>query len=181
MDNIKNISFEKEGESKSRIIQKSNKEPPKKRVITNTDKWIIAEDDCTTENQLKYLHEILSKEIQNKGQCSLLIKNINQKIQSYKQQDNIKSKYEKDLFITFDLVVDLLIKSDIICYYCKSPIKLFYENVREPLQWSLDRIDNDIGHNIGNIFIACLSCNLRRRTMYHERYAFTKQLKIIKI
>jgi hypothetical protein len=25
-----------------------------------------------------------------------------------------------------------------------------------------------------------LTCNLRRRTMYHERYVFTKQLNVVK-
>ena len=40
--------------------------------------------------------------------------------------------------------------------------------------------DNKIGHDIGNIEIACLSCNLKRKCMYHERYVFTKQMKIVK-
>jgi hypothetical protein len=26
-----------------------------------------------------------------------------------------------------------------------------------------------------------LNCNLRRRTMYHERYLFTKQLSVVKL
>ena len=47
-------------------------------------------------------------------------------------------------------------------------------------QWSLERIENQYGHNKENVEIACLSCNLGRRTMYHERYLFTKQLEIIK-
>jgi hypothetical protein len=57
---------------------------------------------------------------------------------------------------------------------------LFYENVREPKQWSLERIDNKEGHNYGNVEIACLSCNIGRRTMYQDRFIFTKQLSIIK-
>jgi hypothetical protein len=48
------------------------------------------------------------------------------------------------------------------------------------MQWTLERIDNDLGHNKNNVEIACLNCNLRRRTMYHERYLFTKELNIIK-
>ena len=66
------------------------------------------------------------------------------------------------------------------CFYCKDCVALLYENVREPRQWTLERIDNSIGHNIGNIEISCLSCNLRRRTMHHERYILTKQIKNIK-
>jgi hypothetical protein len=59
-------------------------------------------------------------------------------------------------------------------------MKILYEHVREPKQWSLERIDNDYGHNKNNVEIACLSCNLRRKTMYHERFIFTKQLNIVK-
>ena len=33
---------------------------------------------------------------------------------------------------------------------------ILYENVREPKQWSVDRINNDLGHNIDNFVLACL-------------------------
>jgi len=59
-------------------------------------------------------------------------------------------------------------------------VSVLYEIVREPMQWTLERINNDFGHNYGNVEIACLNCNLHRRTMYHERYLFTKELNIIK-
>ena len=57
---------------------------------------------------------------------------------------------------------------------------LIYENVREPRQWTLDRIDNSIGHNTENVVISCLSCNLKRRTMDDKKFKFSKQMKIIK-
>jgi hypothetical protein len=59
-------------------------------------------------------------------------------------------------------------------------VQILYEYVRESNQWTLERLDNDFGHNKGNVEIACLNCNLRRRTMYHERYLFTKELSIVK-
>ena len=39
-------------------------------------------------------------------------------------------------------------------------------------EWTIERIDNSIGHNKGNVEISCLNCNLRRRTMHYERYLF---------
>ena len=66
------------------------------------------------------------------------------------------------------------------CYYCKENVNVLYEIVREPKQWTLERLDNSFGHNHDNVVIACLNCNVRRRTMYHERYVFTKQLNIVK-
>ena len=77
-------------------------------------------------------------------------------------------------------VLELLEKSELLCYYCRKEVKLLYENVREMTQWSLDRLDNSEGHNKENVVIACLSCNLHRKTMYHERFVFTKQLNIVK-
>ncbi len=47
-------------------------------------------------------------------------------------------------------------------------------------QWSLDRINNDIGHNSGNLLIACLECNLKRRRINCDNFNFTQNMKIIK-
>ena len=77
-------------------------------------------------------------------------------------------------------VLDLMIQYENKCFYCKENVNVLYEYVREPKQWTLERLDNKFGHNTDNVVIACLSCNLRRKTMYHERFLFTKQLNIIK-
>ena len=59
-------------------------------------------------------------------------------------------------------------------------IYILYEHVREMKQWSLDRINNDIGHNNGNLVIACLECNLKRRRTNKDAFMFTKNMVIIK-
>ena len=57
---------------------------------------------------------------------------------------------------------------------------LIYENVRQMNQWTLDRIDNNLGHNSDNVLISCLECNLKRKDMNKDKFLFTKQLKIKK-
>ena len=109
-----------------------------------------------------------------------MIQQIQSKITGYKSQDLTKKIYELDKFVNLPFTTSLLIQSNLKCYYCKDDVKVLYEHVREPKQWTLERICNDFGHNMGNVEIACLSCNLKRRTMYHERFIFTKQLNIIK-
>jgi hypothetical protein len=106
---------------------------------------------------------------------------INYKINSYKGQDVKKGLLLETDFVNYEYVLNLLIEKQLKCFYCLEDVLLLYNYVRENKQWTLERIDNKIGHNRGNVEIACLQCNLRRRTMYHERYVFTKQLCVIKM
>ena len=121
---------------------------------------------------------------QNKILHPEIYKNFNQqiktKINSYKSQDKIKNLYNESLFIDLEYILSLLKEVDFKCYYCDNFVKIFYKHVRESDQWSIERIDNNFGHNKNNVTIACLNCNLKRKTMYHERYKFTKQLQVIK-
>ena len=57
---------------------------------------------------------------------------------------------------------------------------ILYDNSRELKQWSVDRINNDFGHNNDNFYLACLDCNLQRRRKSDTKFLFTKQLCIIK-
>lgn len=112
----------------------------------------------------------------------IITQQIKNKIAGYKYQDILKNKYNSVDFSTFIDVINLLITSQLQCFYCNNIVELLYQNVREPKQWSLERIDNTFGHIKTNVEIACLSCNLHRRTMYHERFIFTKKcVKIKKI
>jgi len=147
--------------------------PPSNRVITKEKKWIqeINENDTKIETQDQLLHNIedLSKK------QTIILREIKNKIRGYKQQDVEKQKYNQSQFVPLDFVVNLL-QQDSKCYYCRNPTKILYSQSRDPSQWTLERIDNTKGHNCDNVKICCLSCNIKRRTMYHEKYLFTKQL-----
>ena len=107
-------------------------------------------------------------------------KELERKIKSYRAQDIKKNKLNEEKLIKIDECIDKLVLSKMKCYYCLQDMLLIYENVREPRQWTLDRIDNSIGHNTENVVISCLSCNLKRRTMDDKKFKFSKQMKIIK-
>jgi ribosomal protein L17 len=108
-------------------------------------------------------------------------KHINKKISSYKQQDVKKNKLSIENFIKQEELLEKLVISKLKCYYCRNKVLLFYENKRENTQWTLDRLDNSIGHNKDNVVICCLKCNLERRCKNDEKFLFTKQMKIIKM
>ena len=108
------------------------------------------------------------------------IKNIQDKINSYLHQDKIKER-NLDSIITFDETTEKILESKLKCYYCKCKMLICYQEKREGKQWTLDRIDNSIGHFTDNVVCSCLDCNLKKRTRDSEKFRFSKQMKIKKI
>jgi hypothetical protein len=168
--------------SKEPSSQDTNPNPklPKKKRDSSIDSWIATANTYSTqESQLLLLMNI--KTVLLSESENILRSHLKTKQSGYRSQDTIKNLYDAERFIKLNEMVDLLIESNLSCFYCRKWATLFYENVREPRQWSLERLSNAEGHNRDNVVIACLECNMRRRTMYHERYIITKQLKVNKL
>lgn len=186
-DQVKNCSLPIIESSLSSTSNKNIKNLEKEkslRKITETKKWKLEDKDFLFENQIAILQDIIKNDLfksQETGVHILFKSEIQHKIASYRSQDLIKNLFHPESFVDFPFAIQLLNESQLNCFYCRKKVQIFYKNVREPLQWSLERIDNNFGHNKDNVVIACLNCNLRRRTMYHERFIFTKQLNIVKL
>ena len=149
----------------------------KKKIETNT--WGLNEEELSYKTQLDILKNIYSSD-KNKLN-SFIISHIKTKISSYKQQDMLKNMFLEPEFVTFEHVIDLLNACDLKCHYCSCETYLLYEFVREMKQWSLDRINNDIGHNKNNLVMACLECNLKRRRTNKDAFFMTKNLTITRL
>lgn len=147
----------------------------KTREVTKTSTWIkqISSEDFNTTAQLSLLNSHLNPE--NKKQM-FVYSQIKQKIYGYRHQDILKQKLNEESFVDLEFVIQLLQASNLHCFYCREDVSLLYETVRDPKQWTLERVYNVNGHNKDNVEICCLSCNIKRRTMYHEKYKFTKQI-----
>uniref|UniRef100_A0A6C0I0X8 Uncharacterized protein n=1 Tax=viral metagenome TaxID=1070528 RepID=A0A6C0I0X8_9ZZZZ len=111
----------------------------------------------------------------------IYIKEITKKLSGYKRQDTDKDIYSKNTFISLEELIEKLLCSKLKCFYCKSACELIYENVLSKRQWTLDRIENDAGHNADNVVICCLECNLKRGIMDSGRFKYGKQLKFKKV
>jgi len=111
----------------------------------------------------------------------IYIKEITKKISGYKRQDIDKNVYSKNTFISLEELIEKLLCSKLRCFYCKCDCELIYENVLSKRQWTLDRIENDAGHDADNVVICCLECNLKRGTMDSGRFKYGKQLKFKKV
>jgi hypothetical protein len=148
----------------------------KLRVETKT--WEVSEEELENEIQLNALYLLQDHDLEKNKYHSKIINHIKSKISGYKQQDIFKKKLDQTKFVTFNEVVKLLQNCSLKCHYCSQEIYILYERVREMKQWSLDRIDNNQGHNIGNLVVACLECNLKRRRTNKDAFMFTKNLVI---
>ena len=176
--NIKKIILEEPQNNKS--TKKINYEKEKKmRVETKT--WGLSEDELSHQTQINALmmDNFINNE-NNNTYISKLISHIKIKLYGYKQQDILKKHLNETEFVSFEETIDVLKKSNMKCCYCSNEVYILYERVRELKQWSLDRINNDIGHNKGNLVIACLDCNLKRRRTNKDAFMFTKNMVIIK-
>ena len=109
-----------------------------------------------------------------------LQRELMKKLSNYKQQDKKKNRYNEDKFISLEGLLEKLVATKIRCNYCKCQCLIFYKNVREQKMWTLDRIDNNIGHNKDNVVISCLGCNLQKRRRGEEAFKFMKQMVITK-
>lgn len=153
--------------------------PKKKRVITAEEKWTFSQDDILSESQIDFLNPILDETIENTPKSNLILTQVKNKIAGYKGQDIEKKILDLTRFVTKEKVFELFEESKLICYYCKKPTRVVYEYVRDPRQWSLERLDNSMGHNSDNVVLSCLQCNLKRRCMNPERYLKTKAMSTI--
>lgn len=164
------------------VDSNKKKKEKKKKVETNT--WGLNEPELSFDIQLDVLKNIFNNIFNNNSLINdskltnFITSHIKTKISSYKHQDLLKKIFLEPEFVTFDHVIGLLNECNMKCHYCACETYLLYEFVREMKQWSLDRINNDIGHNKGNLVIACLECNLKRRRTNKDAFFMTKNLTI---
>lgn len=167
----------------AKLTNKCSGATKQKRVVTVQQKWQFSEIQFSSDKQLEYIKQIHGGSItdDDRQACETILKQIQNKLYGYKSQDITKSLYFEEKFMDVERTIDMLVSCENRCFYCNCCVHVLYEYVREPRQWTLERIDNKEGHNVDNVMIACLHCNLHRRTMYHERYLFTKQMDLKKI
>ena len=152
------------------------------RKRTACQKWNLPECYFTYSHQFNTISKLYmnldNDIIENR---EIFIKEFTKKLYGYKRQDIDKHFYSKDTFISLEELIEKLLCSKLKCFYCKRDCELIYENILSKRQWTLDRIENDAGHNADNVVICCLECNLKRGTMDSGRFKYGKQLKFKKV
>jgi len=71
--------------------------------------------------------------------------------------------------------------NDMSCYYYEKSISLIKKNIHHnstQRRWTLERINNKLGHYQSNCVVACLGCNIKRGRTNHASFKFTKRLVV---
>ncbi|NDA89411.1 MAG: hypothetical protein EBY20_00635 [Alphaproteobacteria bacterium] len=176
MENEKKVEIS--GTNNRYLIKKLKKEHKEVKTRKIAEKMGLPAESFLIDNQddiLKMLHQNVDSPEYRQALSQLEVK-----LNSYKHQDIIKKRYDETLFIKTKEVIDKLYDCELKCHYCNEKTYILYDLVRETKQWTLDRINNDIGHNTDNVLISCLDCNLKRRRTSKDAFLFTKQLTIVK-
>jgi len=175
---LKSIMFTKS--VKKQLVEDHKKHKERKRVIA--ENWKFTAEDYTYVNQFETLKSIKTNNYNHiDDKSKIILQQINKKIYGYKQQDIIKKLLNLEKFIDLESVINKLIECELKCYYCQCEMNVLYDISREMKQWTVDRIDNDLGHNADNFYVACLECNLKRRRRSDDKFFFTKQMKLVKV
>lgn len=165
---------------KSQLIEDHKKNKDKKRVAA--ENWTFTSDDYSYEKQIVNIKNIMENNCKFTDETTkIVLQQINKKIYGYKQQDIIKKLLNEEKFITLESIINRMLECELKCYYCNCEMNVLYDISRESKQWSVDRINNDLGHNVDNFYLACLECNLKRRRRSDDKFLFTKQMKLVKV
>lgn len=143
-----------------------------KKTVLFTGKQVL---DSFTDKKKRVRRGVKGDEPSRDDQLSMLSERsqeitslVQTKVNGYKQQDIRRELFDQELLISTEETLSKLEESKLTCHYCAKEVKIVYHKVRDPKQWSLDRIDNDKCHSDENTVIACLYCNLKRRRMKSE-------------
>lgn len=159
-----------EGQHNRYQIKKLTGQSQQQGARKHLEKWDIDERWFHNDKQIGLVernHDMIAEEIHNK-------------LVSYKQQDVLKKRLDEKKFITYTETRELLLQDNMCCHYCRGHVFVLYQKTRDMQQWSLDRIDNDYGHNNDNVVIACLKCNLERKTRSADKFRMAKQMVVVR-
>ena len=140
-------------------IDSFKKETKRKNVAS----WSYPKEVLRKDNQISILNKLYLE--QDFNGFSDVKKEIKNKISSYSQQDKKRNIFDPNKIIGFEQCLEKLVLSKLNCYYCRESMLLMYEDKREPTQWTLDRLNNDIGHHNENVvrLITCLCKNWQKK------------------
>lgn len=168
---------------KMRVVVPSVKHKlPQKRVVARS--WTFHSDHYQHNHQLNIVQQLWDAQHATTDALTpvakIALQQIHRKLYGYAQQDQTKSNYCVDKFLTLAVILRSMLDCALRCHYCSVQMSVLYDLSREGTQWTVDRINNQEGHNVDNFYLACLDCNLKRRCRSDAKFFSYKQMVLVK-
>ena len=144
--------------------------------------WLLGNSACLQPDVRKEIEMLniipkvcINKHTEKKTRLNLSIaQHIKKKIEGYRQQDlkagrlTYNDKYEEwsEPTITPQQFSQKILDSNQTCVYCEKKINIFPEFAFDPMQLTLDRVNNDRCHTNDNCVVCCYGCNTTRSNDY---------------
>lgn len=157
------------------------------KVSSISKKWCVDNLFYTIEKQDEILNDVIAyvfernKEDVTKTHVLYFMQLLKSKVSSYKAQDIKKFNLVDENFVTDLIIIEKMKECKLECKFCKKKVLLLYDKVRDIYQWTLDRINNDLGHTKDNVNIVCLCCNLKRGKRSESKFFKIKYEAINKL
>ena len=139
------------------------KQYKKKWALENKEKLKQRKKEWYENNKERILQERKEKYEKDKDTIKQKVKKYNKsngaikkKIRRHYEEDEEKGRHSD---IDYDYIINLLQEQDYKCKRCNILVKLCWTDAYDNQQFSINRINNNLGHIKGNIEITCLYCN----------------------
>jgi hypothetical protein len=151
---------------------------PEARKLNKKMQDIIGNETQTKDQNIIINRLYLDDEnLENK---EVYLSEIKKKLQGYSNQDKKHGIFHAQYFIEMETLLKKMVASKLKCFYCDCNCLFLYDKSYQNIQWTLDRIDNNLGHTDQNTVVCCLQCNLARGNIDHERFKESKKIRIIR-
>jgi hypothetical protein len=183
----KYFSINKKGEYKKTCdkclegFKKKRKDPKYKEYQKNYNKKY--QKKYQEENKERILEQRKCEHNSDKHQCKICTDPIKVTITNWiggsREADKKHNRYDPVKFIDKCFLEGLVDDSDKKCVYCRCEMH-FLE--RDKNLCTIERIDNELGHNKDNVTLACFGCNTERNNFHtFEEFISIKQLQISEV
>jgi len=136
-----------------------------RNCLDKTQEWREQHPDYKNKKALdkeamrKYHNEYYRTKRSVKAKRSPVSQKICNKLATLKSIDTQK---QRGFDLTIEQVVEMLKECQNRCSYCDTTVKIIGYESHDRDQFTVDRIDDSVGHKYGNCVIACFNCNNRK-------------------
>jgi len=132
---------------KLKEYQKEYYENNKEKIALKQKEWYV-----NNKEEVKEYNEKIKTE-------NPLEYKLNQMVHHTKSSDIKYNRYDKECHITYEFLQEQHTKQNNKCGYCLVIMEYTFENKNNPIQITIERLNNDLGHIKSNCIFSCWKCN----------------------